>query len=50
MPRVKLLDAIFHLRKINAKVNVPEVVKVHVNESKKKYTFFRKIFFQAVKD
>ena len=24
--------------------NVPEVLNVHVNETKKKYTFFRKIF------
>ena len=25
--------------------DVPEVLNVHVNESKKKYTFFRSIFF-----
>ena len=30
--------------------HVPEVLNVHVNESKKKSTFFRKIFFQAVKN
>ena len=28
-------------------VNVPEVLNVHVNESKKKSTFFRKIFFPS---
>ena len=29
---------------------VPEVLNVHVNESKRKTTFFRKIFFQTVKN
>ena len=30
--------------------NVPEVLKVHVNESFKKSTFFKSFFFQAVKN
>ena len=28
-------------------INVPEVLNVHVNENKKKSTFFRKIFFSS---
>ena len=35
---------------IHEKNNVPEVLNVRVNESKKKSTFFKKIFFQAAKN
>ena len=40
------LDTLKRVRKYN----VPEVLNVHMNESEKKIFFFRRIFFQAVKN
>ena len=44
-----ILMSIFCLH-IGIYTYVPEVLNVHMNESKKKSTFFRRIFFQAVKN
>ena len=32
---------------LSVRMDVPEVLNVHVNERKKKSTFFRKIFFSS---
>ena len=39
----------FKVRQIHGEIHVPEVLNVHLNESKKKSTFFRRIFFSSSK-
>ena len=44
--RISIENLIFsNFLKFSTFTNVPEVLNVHVNESKKKSTFFRNIFF-----